>query len=76
MLGLDSSTMLLALSLLALKATSQDIFGWLITDCACTGGVGVQSIHHRLCEFHLPTLSEVVRRSKVHAIVFLVGDPT
>ena len=43
---------------------------------ARTGASGVQILHHRLCEFHFPTLSEVVRRLKAHPTIFPVGEPT
>ena len=43
---------------------------------ARTGALGVQSLHHCLCEFHLPTFSKVVKSLKEHPIVFPIGDPT
>ena len=49
---------------------------WPVRANACTGRVGVQSLHHHLCEIHLPTLSDSVRRLKAHPTIFPIGDPT
>ena len=36
---------------------------------------GVRSIHHLICELHLPTFSEVVRRWRISPTVWPIGQP-